>query len=53
MFKLKATDRPGPANYVNWPGRPKSYTTKSAARIYKTREEAERDKCGNETIVRV
>lgn len=37
--------------YVARAGSPKSYTaSKSAARAFKTKEEAERERCGNERI---
>lgn len=38
--------------YVSRPGSARSYTTRlENARIFDTREQAERDKCGNEYIV--
>lgn len=40
--------------YVSAPGRKKSYTTKlEYARIFPTREAADGDKCGNETVIDV
>jgi hypothetical protein len=52
-YIIKDTTRKGPANYVNYPGRHNSYTTKPYARRFDTYEQAEREKCGNETILKV
>lgn len=50
-YLLKATDRKGPANYVNHPGSHKSYTTRASARVFPTKAAAEADACGNERAV--
>ena len=40
--------------YVTEPGSKNSYTaTLKRARVFKTRDEANRDKCGNESVVPV
>jgi len=39
--------------FVAPPGQEKSYTTRDKARVFPTREAAEAERCGNETIVRV
>lgn len=50
-FLLKRTNRPGAANYVAPPGSPKSYVTKPLARRFRTREEAEADRCVENEII--
>jgi len=51
-YLLKRTDKRGAAIYVAPPGSPKSYVTKAKARVYRTRAEADADRCpGNEAIV--
>lgn len=49
-FLLVAGDRKGPARYVARPDSPKSYTTRQAARRFPSREAAQREACGNESV---
>jgi hypothetical protein len=51
MFMLKRTD----GKYVGKPGSKHSYTTRiDLARVYKTKEEAEKDRCPeNEHVVEI
>ena len=51
-FLLRRTDKRGAAVYVAPPGSPKSYVTKEKARVFRTRAEAESNRCpDNEVIV--
>ena len=50
-YLLKCTDRHGTAVYVAPPGSPNSYVTKSKARVYLTRAEADADRCPENEII--
>ena len=51
-FLLRRTDKHEAAVYVAPPGSPKSYVTKEKARVFRTRAEAEANRCpDNEVIV--
>lgn len=50
-YLLKRTGTAGRANYVAPPGSPKSYVTKAKARVYRTRAEADADRCPENEII--
>jgi len=49
MYVIRNNDT---GKYANWPGMKRSYTSDGLkAQMFRTREEAERNCCGNETII--
>ena len=52
-YILKSTTAKAPANWVAPPGQKHSFTVKSCARRFDSREQAERNACGDEFVVEV